>query len=64
MENEIMTVGEVAKYLQLSKATIYKYAKSGQIRFTLIGNKQRYSKRLVLEDFEKFDLKAKPKTKK
>ena len=52
-ETEILTIDQVSQMLQLNKLTIYKLVEAGSIPATKIGNKFRFSKRLVLEAFEK-----------
>lgn len=39
-----MTVGEVAKFLKLSKITVYKLVKNGQIPGFRVGNSWRFRK--------------------
>ena len=41
---EIMTPKEVARYLQISLLTVYKYARLGTIRGFRIGNSWRFHK--------------------
>ncbi|MFA7327958.1 MAG: helix-turn-helix domain-containing protein [Candidatus Ratteibacteria bacterium] len=53
MENEVMTVTEVAKYLKLCKNTVYEYVKAGKIPATHCGNMLRFSKRQVFEALER-----------
>ena len=50
---EVMTVEQVAEFLQLCKNTVYEKVKEGRIPATLIGNKLRFSKRLIIEALEK-----------
>ena len=45
--NEIMTVREVAEYLQLSEATIYLMARNGQIPAARIGKTWRFKKNVI-----------------
>lgn len=50
---QIMTVEEVAKFLQLSKITIYKLVKKGKIPGFRIGNSWRFRKDTVLDIISK-----------
>ena len=50
-DNEILTVDEVAAYLKLSEATIYRMAKTGRIPAKRIGRSWRFSKELIDEWF-------------
>ena len=50
---EVMTVKQVAEFLQLCRNTIYEYSKAGRIPATLVGNKLRFSRRLVVEALER-----------
>ncbi len=45
----IMTVNEVAELLKLSKITIYKLAKSGQIPSFRIGSSLRFQREKILQ---------------
>lgn len=45
----IMTVRDVAKLLKLSKITIYKLAKTGQIPSFRVGSSLRFRKEKILE---------------
>ncbi len=45
----IMTVNEVAELLKLSKITIYKLAKSGQIPSFRVGSSLRFRREKILE---------------
>jgi excisionase family DNA binding protein len=49
--NEILTVDQVAAYLKLSEATIYRMAKTGRIPAKRIGRSWRFSKELIDEWF-------------
>lgn len=46
----MLTVEQVCDYLQISKTTIYRWVKAGQIRFYKAGAKLRFKK----EDIEAF----------
>jgi excisionase family DNA binding protein len=48
---EIMTVQEVAEYLRLAEATIYKLAQSGEIPAVKLGRTWRFKKELIDEWF-------------
>jgi len=41
MENEVLTLEEVAEYLRLSKKTVYKMARSGELPAFKAGNHWR-----------------------
>jgi excisionase family DNA binding protein len=45
MEKEVLTVKEVAEYLQMDERTLYKLAKKGEIPSFKISNKWRFLKR-------------------
>ena len=47
MEREIMTIEQVADYLQLSVKSVYKLVKIGQIPATKVLNKWRFHRDLV-----------------
>jgi len=47
MPEEIMDVREVAKYLGISKATVYKWVETRQIPFTKVGTLLRFPKWLI-----------------
>lgn len=49
--DDLMNVPEVAKSLNLSKWTIYRFARSGRLRGVMIGNR---SLRFQKSDVEKF----------
>jgi PTS system nitrogen regulatory IIA component len=49
---EVMTVEQVAKFLQLSKRIVYEYVKKGKIPAVMVGNKFRFSKKAVIEALE------------
>ncbi|MBC7361195.1 MAG: helix-turn-helix domain-containing protein [Candidatus Aminicenantes bacterium] len=46
-ENEIMTVKQVAEYLQMDEHTIYKLARSGQIPSIKIAGQWRFKKDVI-----------------
>lgn len=46
-EKEIMTVRQVAEYLQMDEHTIYKLARSGQIPSVKIAGQWRFKKDLI-----------------
>jgi excisionase family DNA binding protein len=48
-ESQIMTVEDVAAYLKLSKITIYKLVKKGQLPGFRVGNSWRFRKDKILE---------------
>jgi len=50
-ESEIMTTQEVAEYLRLAEATIYKLAQSGEIPAVKVGRAWRFKKGLIDEWF-------------
>ena len=50
---EVMTVEQTAALLQLCRNTVYQYVREGRIPATLVGNKLRFSRRLVIEALEK-----------
>ena len=47
MFQEIMTAGQLAKYLQLDEQTVYRKAKKGQIPAVRIGKTLRFKKDLI-----------------
>lgn len=49
IESEIMTTQEVAQYLRLAEATIYKLAQSGEIPAAKVGRAWRFKKGLIDE---------------
>ena len=49
----IMNIEEVAKYLGVSAATIYRYVKQGKIPASRIGKFWRFKKEKIDEWFEK-----------
>ncbi len=44
---EVLTLSEVARFLQLSKATVYLYAQRGKLPGVKMGNKWRFSKKKI-----------------
>ena len=48
-QNEIMTAQEVAQYLRLSTATVYKLAQAGKIPATRVGRAWRFKRELLDE---------------
>ena len=52
-ESQIMTVEEVADFLKLSKITIYKLVKKGQLPGFRVGNSWRFRKDKMLEIISK-----------
>ena len=46
-EKEIMTVKQVAEYLQMDEHTIYKLARSGQIPSLKITGQWRFKKKII-----------------
>ena len=46
---QIMTVEEVAAYLKLSKITVYKLVKKGQLPGFQVGNSWRFRKDKIME---------------
>lgn len=50
-ETEIMTTPEVAQYLRLAEATIYKLAQAGEIPAVRVGRTWRFKKDLIDEWF-------------
>jgi len=61
MANEIMTVEQLAKYLNVGVTTIYKLANEGKIPGTKVGNQWRFRKETIDEWMDKG---GKTKTKK
>ncbi len=49
--NEIMTAQEVAQYLRLAEATVYKLAQAGEIPAVKVGRAWRFKKELIDEWF-------------
>lgn len=47
MDNEIMTVEEVAKYLRLKPQTIYRWAQEGKIPAAKLGKEWRFRKSII-----------------
>ena len=52
---QIMTVEEVAAYLKLSKITVYKLVKKGQLPGFRVGNSWRFRKDKIMEIMSKPD---------
>lgn len=52
-QSEVMTVKQVAEFLQLSRPVVYEYVKQGKIPAVMVGNKFRFSKRAVVEALER-----------
>ncbi len=61
MEEIILTVGEVAKYLKMSQASIYKLVRQGKIPAVRILNKWRFDKREIDRMFKEVQLSNKEK---
>jgi len=53
MANEIMTVEQLAKYLNVGVTTIYKLANEGKIPGTKVGNQWRFRKEKIDEWLDK-----------
>jgi excisionase family DNA binding protein len=51
LDNEILTVDELAAYLKLSEATIYRMAQTGRIPAKRIGRSWRFSREMIDEWF-------------
>ena len=51
--SQIMTVEEVAEFLKLSKITIYKLVKKGQLPGFRVGNSWRFRKDKILDIISK-----------
>jgi excisionase family DNA binding protein len=49
--SEIMTTQEVAEYLRLAEATVYRLAQSGEIPAVKVGRAWRFKKTLIDEWF-------------
>jgi excisionase family DNA binding protein len=49
VEDEIMTLEEVAKYLKLQPQTVYKWAQEGQIPGAKLGKEWRFRRRILDE---------------
>jgi excisionase family DNA binding protein len=52
-ETEIMTAQELALYLRLAEATIYKLAQAGEIPAVKVGRAWRFKKELIDEWFRR-----------
>jgi excisionase family DNA binding protein len=46
---EILTLDQAAAYLQISRATLYRLIKSGEIPGRRVGRRYRFSRRALLE---------------
>lgn len=46
-KDEVMTVAEVARYLRLSEAKVYRMAKAGEIPAIRIGRAWRFKRELI-----------------
>ncbi len=55
MDQEVMTVEDIAKYLKLSKITVYKLLKEGKIQGFKIGASWRVNKNELLKMGERKD---------
>ncbi|WP_044640570.1 helix-turn-helix domain-containing protein [Risungbinella massiliensis] len=53
MEHEVLTIAQVAKYLQISEMTTYKLVQQGTIKGFKIGRSWRVKKEDILEFIEK-----------
>jgi excisionase family DNA binding protein len=51
LEKEIMTAQEVAEYLRLAEATVYKLAQAGDIPAVKVGRAWRFKKNMLDEWF-------------
>jgi excisionase family DNA binding protein len=49
MDDEIMTIEEVAKYLKMTPQTVYKWAQEDQIPGTKLGKEWRFRKAILDE---------------
>jgi len=49
MDDEILTLEEVAKYLKLQPQTVYKWAQEGQIPGAKLGKEWRFRRRILDE---------------
>jgi PTS system nitrogen regulatory IIA component len=47
VRNEIMTAQEVARYLRLAEATVYRLAQEGEIPAAKLGRAWRFKKELI-----------------
>ena len=55
-DSQIMTVEEVADFLKLSKITIYKLVKKGQLPGFRVGNSWRFRKDKIFEIISRQDI--------
>ena len=53
VKNEIMTAKEVAEYLRLTEATIYKLAQAGEVPALKLGRTWRFKRELIDEWFRR-----------
>ncbi len=54
---DIMTIQEVADYLRLSKDSVYKLVKTGELPAAMILNKLRFSRSTVEDYFNRKEIK-------
>ena len=47
--NELLTAGEASRFLRISKTTLYKLAREGQVPAYKIGREWRFIKNVLLE---------------
>ena len=52
MEDEILTIEDVAKYLKLKPQTIYSWAKSGKIPAAKLGKEWRFKRSMIEKWFD------------
>lgn len=58
----ILSIAEVAEYLDVSEMTIYRYAKAGKIPAFKVGAKWRFNRKSIdrwIEEKEKFNVSGK-----
>jgi PTS system nitrogen regulatory IIA component len=60
--SNILTIDDVAKKLQMSKTTIYKYAEQGKIPSFKIGTCRRFFEEEVIAFLQSCSQKSNPKT--
>jgi len=53
IEDQVMTAQEVAQYLRLAEATIYRLAQTGEIPAVKVGRAWRFKKELIDEWFRR-----------
>lgn len=63
INQQVLTTQEVAQYLRLTEATIYKLAKSGEIPAARVGRAWRFRKDLIDEWFKEQSLGTNPESK-